>query len=261
MKVKELFLKNKKNLDSIIETFKKEITIFEDYELETFSQEKIDNIYNNLEKILRNKIKEIINIEQENVDNVIFILKLNEQCFETKLKETYLHSFSCKKSEIDEKIKEEFTLWNDNNGNRIEHYCYDYTPLKEIANSDVYFSNEISKIQAICVLLDNIIEHGYTEEMREESLSKLMDMLDESIKDIENGNFIDAETMFEELDNDILDGASNEEKESILKNREFRKKYQNEIDICNYLTNRINHKKCISLIEEYYIEYIYNNIK
>lgn len=261
MKVKELFIKNKENLNQIIETFKHDITIFEEYELETLSQEKIDNIYNNLKKVFKNKIEEIINVEFQETNDVIFVLKLEEQSFETKNKESYFHSFCCKKSEINEKIEDEFTLWNDNNGNRIEHYCYDYTPLKEIVNSDVYFSNEVSEIQAICVLLNNIIEHGLTEEIRQENLTKLMDMLDESIKDIENGNFIDADTMFEELENDILDGASNEEKENILKSREFRKKYQKEIDICNYLTSRINHKKCISLIEEYYIEYIYNNIK
>lgn len=257
MLLQKLLVKNKDNIEEIKILFRKEYPIFEDYEEEHYGTKKIEEVYQKFFCLFDKKFKDMLVAKIERTDNIIFIVKQKESSYEYNFNSDYLHSFSCKRKDILNNMNEEFSLWNDNLP-RIEHYVYDYVPFNELLGTDVFFSNDISEIEVICVILHEIFRHGFEEYDRECSLNNLINMLEESVKDIEEENTIDSETFFEQLQNEILEKASEDEKKSILKDRENHKRNKNRDRLFSHLVIRINHKKCISLIEEYLIQEIIN---
>lgn len=261
MNLQELLKKNKNNINKIKKIYRENFPLFEDYEEEFYNEDYINNTYNKFFVLFDEKFIEFLNLELEPSNNVIFILKLKETLFESKYKKSYIHSFSCKKNEILNKMSEEFSMWDENKP-RIEHYCYDYTPIKELLNTEIFFSNDVSEIEVICTILHEIFIHGFTEKNREENLQNLISKLEISIKNIEAGETIDFDTFFEKLENEVLETISEKEKEKILKERELKNKNKNRDKLYLSLVCRINHKKCIQLVEEWCIfELLNNNIK
>lgn len=253
MNVKELLLEIE-DFGKIHDTYINKYPLFEDYEIAAMTKEKVNEInihfFNYLQSFF-SKLKDI-NIITDSKE-VIFITKLKDTNMDSP---EYIYSWSCYKEEINEKIKDEFTLWNDN-GNRIEHYCYDSTNLKEILAFEVFYK-DVTKEEAVCEILHELIRWGIDDNERNENIEKFHKSIEESIKDIDSSETIDADTFFEELEKEILEGASEEEKEKILTKRKLKEKNKDRDELYRSIVMRLNHKKCISIIEEYFLEKLKN---
>ena len=257
MLFKDLLLINQNNLDKIIESYMDLYPLFEDYELDYLKKEKgqefIDTCYKNYFSKFRNKFQNMLSLQEKPTNNIIFLLKLKETRYEDSYNLEYIHSFECKKEDITNIIKEPFLLWNDSLP-RLEHYCYDFTPIKELLGTEIYFSNEVSEIEVICSILNEIFRFGIEDNERESNQNKLIQDLEKSIKESENGNYVDARDVFKSLEEEILSSYSEEDKKIYLKEKEEKEKNKDRDFLFSYLVNRINHKKCIALVEEWYLK-------
>lgn len=254
---KNLLLNNENNLDKIIESYMDLYPLFEDYELDYLKKEKgqefIDVCYKNYFSKFRNKFHNLLSLQEKQTNNIIFILKLKETRYEDAYNIEYIHSFECKKDDILDKVKEPFVLWNDSLP-RIEHYCYDYTPMEELLGTEVYYSNDVSEIEVICTILYELFLHGFEEEDRTTSLNNLTKELEKSMQDVKEGKCYDAKELFESLENEMLESYSEEDRKTYLEKKKEKEKNKERDFLYSYLVNRINHKKCISLIEEWYLK-------
>lgn len=251
MTVKDLLIK----FDNIPDKYFEIHPILEEYEKNCIKKEDIEKYENLFKNKMNNFLSTIKNIKTHPSDNIIFVVKYFEMFYEDK--ETFFESFMCYKSEIDEKINNEITLWC-NSENNLDHYAYDFEERSEILSCDLFIDENITEIEAACEIIYKMTYFGIDEERNNEEKEKLIKSLDESIKDIENGRTYDIEEVFERLENKILDEADDDEKEQIIKERKERKekkeKNKDKQELYSKISNRINHKISILVIEKYYLE-------
>lgn len=246
MIVKELLINQ--NREELYSFYKKKYPLFDDYELEAFSKEEVEATYILFKEKLFELLDRITNMTTNESEGVIFVVPLKSTDFEERYE--HIDSFFCKKSEIVEKAKDEFGLWCGEN--RIEHYAYDFDTLENIISTEVYY--KLSDIEAACEIINEILFLGFTDEKRTAKLEEIRNALDEAEASIENGECIDADTFFEELEREILEEATAEEREQIIAKRNERKKNENRDKTYLEVVMRINHKRCIEIVEEYFIE-------
>lgn len=170
-------------------------------------------------KLMFEKIDKMIQIEDQNTESMVFVVKYEEESYENQ-GEFYYSTFSVEKEEAKNKLK------NFDN-ERIENYAYEACSFEEIANFEVAKASiEEYGIELCCaVILNEINFFGLTDETRAKEISELKKSLEESLEDIQNGRTISGEDFLEELKQEILDNCeSEEEREYILLNREFEEK-------------------------------------
>lgn len=170
-------------------------------------------------KLMFEKIDKMIQIEDQNTESMVFVVKYEEESYENQ-GEFYYSTFSVEKEEAKNKLK------NFDN-ERIENYAYEACSFEEIANFEVAKASiEEYGIELCCaVILNEINFFGLTNETRAKEISELKKSLEESLEDIQNGRTISGEDFLEELKQEILDNCeSEEEREYILLNREFEEK-------------------------------------
>lgn len=266
MTIKEFLLQYKEKFGAIRYRYRVLYPIFEDYEEEFYKKEKgqdfIEEKYDIFFKVLKNRFKELFDIEEKETDEIIFVLNLKEAIFDSGYEDYYIESFKCNKKDILEKMDEEFGLWNDNLP-RIEHYAYDYMPINELLGTELFYSENICEIDVLCTILHQIVLHGFTEKQKEESFDNLCAQLDEAMKDYEEGRCFDADDVFEELEQEILDSCKTEEdRQKIIEQRQERKKNEYRDKLFLHLVMKINHKECVKLIEEWCVnEILKGNIR
>lgn len=227
--------------------------ILEDYEKEAISEEDYEKVVLKFKELASKRIKEFAMIEPKKVDEVIFIVEQKESSFYSK--ETYMHSFLCNISDIKEKAYLDFALWNEDKP-RIEHYCYDFSPLDEIMGCEVVFNG--CRTEAICEIFHELIFNGLTEESSQARKEEIINSLKEAEKDIKEGRTYTMEEVFEKLEAQILEGATEEEKEKILKAREEKERNRFRDDVYNRAIMYQNHNACIDIIRSWYLENIQN---
>jgi hypothetical protein len=254
MILQELLALHKDDMDLIEEEFKKNHPLFEDYEVSHYGMEKVNEVYNKFFERFAVRYKELLTLKTKPSNDVIFIVRQKNVSFD-EAQTSHIHSFNCKKDAIIKVMSEEFVLWNDN-APRIEHYCYDFAPIEDLLGMEVFYNDEVNDIEAIVEVLHETFMHGFQEDERKESLDKFMKEIEESMKDVEAGNFVDADTVFEELENSIYKNETPEEHEERMKQKAIKESHKNRDTTFLHIATRINHKKCISIIEEWCLAHL-----
>jgi len=108
-------------------------------------------------------------------------------------------------------------------------------------------------IEVCCAcILQDLFEWGLTEENRQEHLEDLEEMLDESMKDLDEGRYTSAEELFEDLDKEILAEASEDEREYWRLEKEFKRKVSEIERRYSQKINDENHKMFIDAVKNEY---------
>lgn len=224
--------------------------ILEDYEREAISDENYKEIESRFMELAGKRIREFAKIRPKKMNEIIFVVEQKETRFDSN--ETYMHSFLCKIDDIKEKGHLDFSLWDDEKP-RIEHYAYDFSPLDEVMGCEVYFKSE-DITEVLCEIFRELTFNGLTEESSEARKIEIMNDLKEAEEDIKAGRTYTMEEVFERLDAEILENASEEEKEQILKDRAERKKNKPRDDRYSSIVMYYNHNACIQAVREWYLE-------
>lgn len=200
-------------------------------------------------------LKMLTTIEPITSDDVIFVLPQLSTIYSER-NEDY-HSFSCKKSEIEFVINDDFTMWNNMLPNRLEHYAYDFNELNSVLGAEVFYDG-VSSIVALAIIVNELFRYGDNEEDRNTNIKNMINELNESINEFEekkkdeNPLGISADEAFKHMEDKILSYASEEEKQEIIKEKEEKKLNKERDNKYFQLTLRINHKRCIAIVEKYY---------
>lgn len=193
--------------------------LFDYLEIKNRKMQEVLEAKEKFSKLMFEKIDKMIQIEDQNTESMVFVVKYEEESYENQ-GEFYYSTFSVEKEEAKNKLK------NFDN-ERIENYAYEACSFEEIANFEVAKASiEEYGIELCCaVILNEINFFGLTDETRAKEISELKKSLEESLEDIQNGRTISGEDFLEELKQEILDNCeSEEEREYILLNREFEEK-------------------------------------
>lgn len=250
--LQKMFLGAFPDVQGFLEEYIKYNPILEDYERKAISDEQYEKIKARFMELAEKRIREFVNIEPKKTDAVIFVVKQKETMFDSK-EDEYLHSFLCKKEDIKEKGYLDFSLWNDEKP-RIEHYAYDFSPIEEIMGCDVYLEDDNNIIFALFEIFRELTFNGLTEESSEARKEEILESIKEAEEDIKAGRTYTMEEVFEKLDAEILEGASEEEREQILKDRAERKKNEPRNNRYSSVVMMYNHNVCIQAIRAYYLE-------
>lgn len=157
----------------------------------------------------------------------------------------FFNSFYCRKKEIDAKI-EDFTLWNGDDKTRIEHYGYDMSPLEDIIDMEVFIYGGIDKTTAACEIFHNLTFFGIKADERAKRIDEILDSLKHSIDEIENGEFFEADEVFDRLFADI---SKNESSSSPRISSKDDKR-----DICKVgVSMSMNHRICQNAVAAYWL--------
>ncbi len=224
--------------------------ILESYEREAISDEEYQKIEKKFFELAEKRIKEFAEVQPKKMDEVIFVVEQKDTSFDSN--DTYMHSFLCKVSDMKEKAYLDFSLWNDEKP-RIEHYAYDFSPIDEVMGCEVYCDSD-KVTEALCEIFYELTFNGLTEESSKARKEQILNDLKEVEKDIAEGRTYTAEEVFEKLDAEILEGASDEEREKILKDREERKRNKPRDERYSRMIMYHNHNICIEAIRSWYLE-------
>ena len=210
MIIKELICNHIKDIEDIFNSYLKYYPLLEEYEIEKLKENDIDKIYKNFKNKIKQCFETVKNTEIEiDKENIIFIV--TQKSTEYKSNEIHLNSFMCKKSEIEERIKNDFTIWNGNDDSRIEHYGYDMNMIKDIINKEIYIENSLSEIDVLADIVKSLSSFGWTDKEKEKNLNSFYKDIEEGIKDIEEGRCYKSEEVFEHLEMELLGKMSKEE--------------------------------------------------
>lgn len=228
--------------------------ILDYYEREAISDEKYLKIVEKFKELAGKRIKEFSEIKPKKSDDILFVVEQKETDFDSN--ETYMHSFLCKISDIKEKAYLDFSLWDDKKP-RIEHYAYDFSPIEEVMGCEVYCDSD-KKTEALCEIFHELTFNGLTEESSQARKEEILNNLREAEKDIAEGRTYTMEEVFDKLDAEILENASEEEKKQILKDREERKRNKPRDERYSSIVMYYNHNKCIEAVRSWYLENLKN---
>ena len=185
--------------------------------------------------------------------HTIFCLNMKESAY----RQSYKRIFGChviKDEEAQSALGKNFTIWNDEGETRIEHYGIDFISVAELAGYMVAEQSvENLGIEVCCAcILQDLFEWGLTEEARKEHFEELKEMLDESMKDLDEGRYTSAEELFEDLDKEILAEASDDEREYWRLEKEFKRKVREIERRYSQKINDENHKMFIDAVKNEY---------
>lgn len=247
MIIQELLYEFKDKKDKVLKNYLKNYSIFEDYEFEQYSKKKRKKITEKFIKLSTKRYDELLKIKPEIQNNVVFVLKQMDSFVGNS---KHFHTFMCEKGQIEDLARNEFSLWTEEKP-RIEHYSYEFTSVDKVLGMEVFYTT--SKINAVCAIFHELIFHGLTEESSEKRKSEIIESIQEGIQDVKEGNYLSAEEVFKELEDEIYESASDEEKEKILKDRAEKEKNKDRDNVYMQVATRYNHEKCIAIIQSYYL--------
>jgi len=186
-------------------------------------------------------------------EHTIFVLAMKESSY----RESYKTIFGCyviDDEEAKQALKKDFTIWNDVGETRLEHYGIDFVSVEELAGYTIaQQSVDDMGIEVCCAcILQELFEWGFTEEARKEHFEELKEMLDESMKDLDEGRYTSAEELFEDLDKEILAEASEDEREYWRLEKEFKRKVREIERRYSQKINDENHKMFIDAVKNEY---------
>lgn len=248
MIVKDLLIK----MDNIVDDYLKMYPLFADYELEAMTKEEIEKYYKKIGEKFKLFLLDIKERNTSPTDGILFVVKHIDEYYDNK--GTSISSFVCYKSDINKKIKNEITLWNNDDENRIEHYAYDFESRNNVLSFELFIDENVSELEAACEIINEMILLGIDEEDNNKEKDKIIKSLEESIDNIENGEkTYSLEEVFEKLEKNILENSNDEQKESFKKHKLEKEKNKDRDDLYYRIASRINHKTCISAIEKYFL--------
>lgn len=254
MKIKELCLKCDK--DKVYDEYTKYYTIIEDYEKDRFSEDELLIIYKKFKDKFFKLIDTISSYEKdEKSDMLFFIAKQTNSDFENPY--VYYTPFLINKEDLKNNGYKNFTLWNDEGEVRIEHYAYDFYPLKKISQIDIAIDTienfDINLITAI--FLEEIIFMGLDEQSIEARQEEITNELKQALDELKEEECIDADVFFEQLEQELLDSCETQEaREALILDRQKREKHR--IDNADFMrkTMTSNHQACIDVVANEYIK-------
>lgn len=256
-------LAKKCDLNEVYTLYTKYFDIIDDYLINQYTEEEIKLIQEKYKKGMETIINDLKSHDTTQSDNIVFVVQQTNTDFADPY--AYYDVFHIKQKELLEKGKKPFTLWNDDLGNRIEHYCFDFLTRKEIAGFNV---SDIS-IQryginlCMTIILHPIMFWGFDEKDAEEYKENCISDLEKSLENIENGTekYIDADDLFEKLHQEILDSCETEEERlAIIQDRKERKEHRKKNHDFLIKTMNENHKCCIDIVKEEYDKLINSKI-
>ena len=149
----------------------------------------------------------------------------------------------------------DFCIWNDERP-RIEHYAYDFSPLDEVMGCEVVF--DVTFTEAISAIFHELTFNGLTQETFEARKEEIIMSLKKAEEDIRESNTYTMEEVFQELEKEILENATEQEREKFLKEKEEKEKNRFRDDVYSNVVSYLNHYSCINLIRSWYLQNIEN---
>lgn len=163
-------------------------------------------------------------IEREERSQTLFVIGRTS----LKWEESHIQDLECFTIYDDEAKKAvecNFTMWNDDGDMRLEHYGIDFVKIPALAGYHIAKSSvEEQGIDVCCaVILEELFSWGLTEEQREERYEELVKRIKKSEQEVEAGHVVTSEELWEELDKEFLEHASEDEKQHMYFEREYEK--------------------------------------
>lgn len=137
---------------------------------------------------------------------------------------------------------------------RLEHYGIDFVSVEELGGYTIaQQSVDDMGIEVCCAcILQELFEWGFTEEARKEHFEELKEMLDESMNNLDEGEYISAEDLFDELEDELLSEESEDEREYWRLEKEFKRKVREIERHYSQKINDENHKMFIDAVKNEY---------
>lgn len=168
-----------------------------------------------LRHILRENIYLFKNVEvnTKREPHTIFIMEVSTEDYDESWKKK-LEGFSIADNDVIPVINKDFRLFDDDGDQRINHYCFDMTPLEDLAGYTIAQSAIEILGSEICAayIMSVVFRFGLTPIERENNISDLYKQLDESIKSVEEGNLISHEELMEALEIDLFSKSTEDER-------------------------------------------------
>lgn len=252
MTVRELFAGVLQDMPAFFNTYKRIFPIIDDLMMLEIRKDTPDELIEDkiigIHALFADKatyfIKDMVGISRNSSsDCILFVVP--EMAYGGEDFGKFFNSFYCKKAEIDEKI-EDFTLWNGDEKTRIEHYGYDMSPIEDIIDMEVFIYGGIDKTTAACEIFHNLTFFGIKADERAKRIDEILDSLKHSIDEIENGEFFEADEVFDRLFADI---SKNESSGSPRISSKDDKR-----DICKVgVSMSMNHRICQNAVAAYWL--------
>lgn len=251
MNVQELF--KLANIDKVADAYMLMHAVFPDY-AKLRIQDKIHSLVGLRKAIWDNSIAfRTCTPECKDEQEMIFILEMDAEYWQDKGKKEFT-SFSVKKQEVEDKLKQTLTQRDDCGEGRIKHYAIDMESLESLASYDVAQVSVMKYgVEACCSeILYELFWFGYTKEQREKNLKTFYESLDEAIAEMEESpteGTVSAEEFFKEMHEELMNGCDDEdEKQYMMLEYDFNQSVKEIKDRYSNKVLKNNHQRVINAI-------------
>lgn len=248
MNVKEFLMKFDRNTlyDRYIELY----PVFETYEEEHFGPEKVEEGKARFRIMFERFLSRVGQTTLDEGGEVLIGTKFVPSFMDD---EEEISTWVSNREDIFKKAPMDVTMWNGDEESRIEHYAYDMDTLSSALSHEV-FLYQVDELDAACDIINNLTFFGMEEEPKMERVKEILDSLENSVEEIKSGEakLIPADEVFKELEEKILENASEEERIEILKEREEAEKNKARDSAFMQASMKINHIQSLQAVLSYY---------
>ena len=220
MNVKELF--SRADPERVFYGYTLLRPVFDD--IESIPIEEQTGMYIRLKKHIYDTCERIGNCQIETGEaHTVFVMNRTS----LEYGQSYKSSIECRlivDKDALEAVNKDFSIWDDEGEVRLNFYSLDFTSTPEIARYTVASKSiEHMGINTCCAaILYDLFTWGFTDEDREKKQKEIIESLAESERDIEEGWYYTAEEVFEELKKELFSDCSEDEKEHIIREDQYK---------------------------------------
>lgn len=258
MKVKDLLLQFS-DIDALYKRYLALYPLFAWYEREALTPNQLKSGEERHRVLFDKFMERIKSTEISDSENVLFVIEQINEFSEPDEPDKAFESWMCKRDDIFKKAESgDVSLWiGKDDENHLEHYGYDMSPLADVLSMEVY-PYEVDLIDAACEIIENLTFFGIEEEKRMDKVEDIIESLTTQCEEIEAGTAktIPAEEVFAQLEQEIWDEATEEERIEIKKQREEKEKNKRRDNVLLHLVMNMNHMKHKMAILSYYRQQI-----
>lgn len=217
-------------------------------------RQKVEAV-NGLREIIINNVNDFKTCTpaEEEHRETLFIMEIpGREYGEDDLKE--LTGFVVYDDQIEHNLEKDFHLFGDDGELRIEHYGFDMMMVEELAACRIAKESIYKLGAAICAsyILSEIFFFGFDKDEREQYINEIYADLDKANQEIENGECVSAEELFEEMKKDLYKDETEDEFQYRQAKEEFDQKVQDiETRYRKKVTEEI-HKQYVDAIRKEY---------